>query len=123
MITPLTNFKQQTKRTPLNTKTMNKSISFSGSLLRITELPKRSINLDQVSKILSSEDLKELVAIMRELKEENDKLESIMNENKEAIEIIMDKVLDDDNFEQREELPFDDAVLVNKHIGNYYPTY
>ena len=53
---------------------MNKSISFSGSLLRITELPKRSMNLDQVSKILSSTDLKELVSIMRELKEENDKL-------------------------------------------------
>ena len=46
-----------------------------------------------------------------------------MNEHKQAIEIIMDKVLDDDNEEQREELPFDDAVLVNKHIGNYYPTY
>ena len=69
---------------------MNKSISFSGSLLRITELPNRSMNLDQVSKILSSTDLKELVSIMRELKEENDKLESIMNENKQAIEIIMD---------------------------------
>ena len=27
------------------------------------------------------------------------------------------------NEEQREELPFDDAVLVNKHIGNYYTTY
>jgi len=113
----------KTNHTPLNTEKMNKSISFSGSLLRITKLPKRSINLDQVSKILSSTDLKELVSIMRELKEENEKLESIMNENKQAIEIIMDKVLDDDNFEQREELPFDDAVLVNKHIGNYYPTY
>ena len=92
-------------------------------LIQITELPKRSINLTQVSKILSSENLKELMVIMRELKEENDKLESIINENKQAIEIIMDKVLDDDNFEQREELPFDDAVLVNKHIGNYYTTY
>ena len=71
---------------------MNKSISFSGSLLRITELPNRSMNLDQVNKILSSTDLKELVSIMRELKEENNKLESIMNENKQAINIIMDKV-------------------------------
>ena len=70
---------------------MNKSISFSGSLLRITELPNRSMNLDQVNKILSSTDLKELVSIMRELKEENNKLESIMNENKQAINIIMDK--------------------------------
>ena len=98
---------------------MNESISFSGSLLRITELPKRSINLDQVSKILSSEDLKELVSIMRELKEENDKLESIINENKQAIEIIMDKVLDDENEEQREELSIDDGFLINKHIANY----
>jgi len=98
---------------------MNESISFSGSLLRITELPKRSMNLDQVSKILSSEDLKELVSIMRELKEENDKLESIINENKQAIEIIMDKVLDDDNEEQREELSIDDGFLINKHIANY----
>jgi K+/H+ antiporter YhaU regulatory subunit KhtT len=98
---------------------MNKSISFSGSLLRITELPKRSMNLDQVSKILSSTDLKELVSIMRELKEENDKLESIINENKQAIEIIMDKVLDDDNEEQREELSIDDGFLINKHIANY----
>ena len=56
---------------------MNKSISFSGSLLRITELPNRSMNLDQVNKILSSTDLKELESIMRELKEENNKLESI----------------------------------------------
>ena len=71
---------------------MNKSISFSGSLLRITELPNRSMNLDQVNKILSSTDLKELESIMRELKEENNKLESIMNENKQAINIIMDKV-------------------------------
>ena len=70
---------------------MNKSISFSGSLLRITELPNRSMNLDQVNKILSSTDLKELESIMRELKEENNKLESIMNENKQAINIIMDK--------------------------------
>ena len=70
---------------------MNESISFSGSLLRITELPKRSMNLDQVNKILSSTDLKELMAIMRELKKENNKLESIMNENKQAINIIMDK--------------------------------
>ena len=70
---------------------MNKSISFSGSLLRITELPNRSMNLDQVNKILSSTDLKELMSIMRELKEENNKLESIMNENKQAINIIMDK--------------------------------
>jgi len=98
---------------------MNESISFSGSLLRITELPKRSMNLDQVSKILSSEDLKELVSIMRELKEENDKLESIINENKQAIEIIMDKVLDDENEEQREELSIDDGFLINKHIANY----
>ena len=98
---------------------MNKSISFSGSLLRITELPKRSMNLDQVSKILSSTDLKELVSMMRELKEENDKLESIINENKQAIEIIMDKVLDDDNEEQREELSIDDGFLINKHIANY----
>ena len=98
---------------------MNKSISFSGSLLRITELPKRSMNLDQVSKILSSTDLKELVSIMRELKEENDKLESIINENKQAIEIIMDKVLDDENEEQREELSIDDGFLINKHIANY----
>ena len=98
---------------------MNESISFSGSLLRITELPKRSMNLDQVSKILSSTDLKELVSIMRELKEENDKLESIINENKQAIEIIMDKVLDDDNEEQREELSIDDGFLINKHIANY----
>ena len=98
---------------------MNKSISFSGSLLRITELPKRSMNLDQVSKILSSTDLKELVSIMRELKEENDKLESIINENKQGIEIIMDKVLDDDNEEQREELSIDDGFLINKHIANY----
>ena len=50
------------------------------------------MNLDQVNKILSSTDLKELVSIMRELKEENNKLESIMNENKQAINIIMDKV-------------------------------
>tara|TARA_Y100001973_G_C5180252_1_gene324431 strand:+ start:460 stop:756 length:297 start_codon:yes stop_codon:yes gene_type:complete len=98
---------------------MNKSISFSGSLLRITELPKRSMNLDQVSKILSSTDLKELVSIMREIKEENEKLESIMNENKQGIEIIMDKVLDDDNEEQREELSIDDGFLINKHIANY----
>ena len=98
---------------------MNESISFSGSLLRITELPKRSMNLDQVSKILSSEDLKELVSIMREIKEENDKLESIINENKQAIEIIMDKVLDDENEEQREELSIDDGFLINKHIANY----
>ena len=98
---------------------MNKSISFSGSLLRITELPNRSMNLDQVNKILSSTDLKELVSIMRELKEENNKLESIMNENKQAIENIMDKVLDDDNEEQREELSIDDGFLINKHIANY----
>ena len=96
---------------------MNKSISFSGSLLRITQLPKRSMNLDQVIKILSSKDLKELVSIMRELKQENEKCKSIINENKQAIEIIMNKVLDDDNEEQREKLPFDDAVLVNKHIA------
>ena len=89
-------------------------------LIQITELPKkRSTDITQVKKILCSEDLKELVAIMRELKEENDKLESIINENKQAIEIIMNKVLDDDNEEQREELPFDDAFLVNKHIANY----
>ena len=96
---------------------MNKSISFSGSLLRITQLPKRSMNPDQVIKILSSKDLKELVSIMRELKQEIEKCKSIINENKQAIEIIMDKVLDDDNKEQREKLPFDDAVLVNKHIA------
>lgn len=89
-------------------------------LIEITELPKkRSTDITQVKKILCSEDLEELVSIMRELKEENEKLESIMNENKQAIEIIMDKVLDDDNEEEREELPFDDAVLVNKHIANY----
>ena len=98
--------------------------NYNNALIQITELPpKRSTDISQLKKILCSEDLKELVSIMRELKEENEKLESIMNENKQAIEIIMDKVLDDDNEEQREELPFDDAVLVNKHIGNYYPTY
>ena len=96
---------------------MNKSISFSGSLLRITQLPKRSMNLDRVRKILCSEDLEELVSIMRELKQENEKCKSIINENKQAIEIIMSKVLNDDNEEQREKLPFDDAVLVNKHIA------
>ena len=94
--------------------------NYNNALIQITELPpKRSTDISQLKKILCSEDLEELVSIMRELKEENEKLESIMNENKEAIEIIMNKVLDDDNFEQREELPFDDAVLVNKHIANY----
>ena len=94
--------------------------NYNNALIQITELPpKRSTDISQLKKILCSEDLEELVSIMRELKEENEKLESIMNENKQAIEIIMNKVLDDDNFEQREELPFDDAVLVNKHIANY----
>jgi len=94
--------------------------NYNNALIQITELPpKRSTDISQLKKILCSEDLKELVSIMRELKEENEKLESIMNENKQAIEIIMNKVLDDDNEEQREELSIDDGFLVNKHIANY----
>ena len=94
--------------------------NYNNALIQITELPpKRSTDISQLKKILCSEDLKELVSIMRELKEENEKLESIMNENKQAIEIIMDKVLDDDNEEQREELSIDDGFLINKHIANY----
>ena len=94
--------------------------NYNNALIQITELPpKRSTDISQLKKILCSEDLKELVSIMRELKEENEKLESIMNENKQAIEIIMDKVLDDDNAEQREELSIDDGFLINKHIANY----